>query len=116
MNVEEFVSESLRQIGAGVVRAAACPGINVSPRPHGGPETSATVGHLRADGKLIVLVEFDLSVSVQSKLEGTAGGGLTVLGIGGKADVSGGLDQTRVQRLKFQIPVTLNPKANAETA
>ncbi len=51
------------------------------------------------------MVEFDLSVTVQEKFEGEAGANLTVLGIGGKGAVGSSIDQTRIQRIKFQVPI-----------
>ncbi len=56
---------------------------------------------------VIVFVEFDLSVVVRSQVAGEAQAKLEVLGLdigGGKID--GGVDHTRVQRVKFQIPVS----------
>jgi len=118
MKIQDFVSETLRQIGAGVIAAAAFPGIEVSPRPIGGPEASATVGQLRGPGgKVIVFVDFDLSVVVQTKLEGETGAGISILGIGGgKAEVSGAIDQAHTQRVKFQIPVLLKPRGELDAA
>ena len=117
MNIQDFVSESLRQIGAGVVAGASHPGIEVSPRATGGAEVSASVGHLRGPGgRFIVFVEFDLSVLVQAKVEGEAGGGITVFGMGGKAEVSSGIDQTRTQRVKFHVPIMLKPRGETDAA
>jgi len=118
MNIQDFVSETLREIGAAVIKGATHPGIDISPRPIGGPEASTTVGKLRGPGgKVIVFVDFDLSVLVQAKLEGEMGAGISVIGIGGaKSDFSGAIDQAHTQRVKFQIPILLKPTAEADTA
>ncbi|HTV39210.1 MAG TPA: hypothetical protein VMF08_01435 [Candidatus Sulfotelmatobacter sp.] len=109
MNIESFVSEALRQIGAGVNSAHGKPGIKIASKPFRVAGTESIAGHMiDEDSKnLISLVEFDLSVVVQAKLEGEASAKLEVAGFsfgGGKVD--SGIDQTRTQRIKFQIPVT----------
>jgi len=121
MNIQDFVSESLRQIGDGVAAASTNKGIEISPQPLGGQAANVAVGSLVARGtgdgrRLIEFVEFDLSVTVQAKIEGSAGAelALPVIG-GGKGEVSSGLDQTRVQRVKFRVPIIFkNP--NNDTA
>lgn len=107
MDIEQFVSESLRQISRGVLEARNEKGISISPQTMVGRDNTAgshavTMSHHYP----VLMVEFDLSVAVQSKLEGGASGGLTVLGIGGKADASSSIDHTRIQRIKFEVPVT----------
>jgi hypothetical protein len=112
MNVQDFVSESLRQLNAGVRAVKDEKGIIVSPQPLAGRDNTAAGHMLTSDGyQAIMLLEFDLSVTVQSTLEGKAGADLTVLGVGGKGDISSSIDQTRVQRIKFQIPVAFTPHA-----
>jgi len=54
-------------------------------------------------------VDFDLSVVVRSQATGEVSAGLEVFGLeiaGGKVD--GWIDHTRVQHLKFQIPLKLS--------
>jgi hypothetical protein len=109
MNIQSFVSEALRQIGTGVQSAHGQPGIKISPIPFRVAGTESLAGHMldNATKGLIVLVEFDLSVVVQAKLEGEASAKLEVVGFnlgGGKIDT--GIDQTRTQRIKFSVPVT----------
>jgi hypothetical protein len=110
MNIDSFVSQALEQIGAGVVKAHGKPGITISPRPYMRDDTSNTAGNQLVDSSsqgVIVFVEFDLSVVVRSQVAGEAHAQVEVLGLdmgGGKID--GGVDHTRVQRVKFQIPVS----------
>ena len=57
--------------------------------------------------RIIVFADFDLSVVVRSEITAGASAKLEVLGFdfgGGKLD--GGIDQTRVQRIKFQVPIS----------
>jgi hypothetical protein len=112
MNIESFVSESLRQIGAGVQSAHEQPGIKISPQPLRVVGDTTLAGNMvdQASRRVIVLVEFDLSVVVQAKIEGEAAAKLEVIGLnlgGGKVDA--GIDQTRTQRIKFHVPVTFPP-------
>ncbi len=123
MDIDNFVSQALEQLGAAVAKAHGKPGITISPRPYLRDDTSNTAGHHLVDSSsqgLIVFVEFDLSVVVRSQIAGEAHAQLEVLGLdmgGGKID--GGVDHTRVQRVKFQIPVSFpsrDAKANPRSA
>jgi len=110
MNIESFVSEALQQLGAGIEKAKDKPGITLSPRTYRRDDSSNLAGDRlveRGTGSIVVFVEFDLSVVVKSHVEGGAEGKLEVLGVdfgGGK--VGGGIDHTRVQRIKFEVPVS----------
>jgi hypothetical protein len=115
MNIENFVLHTLEQLGSAIVKAHDKPGINVSPRPYMRDDPSNTAGGHLVDSTssdcLIVFIEFDLSVVVRSQIGGEAQAKLEVevLGLdmgGGKID--GSLDHTRVQRVKFQIPVSFD--------
>jgi hypothetical protein len=112
MNIESFVSEALEQLGVGVDKARGKPGVTISPRLYGEDASIIASGHLIAkEGgrSIITFVEFDLSVVVTSHVEGSAGAKakLEVIGLDlGGAELKGGVDQTRVQRIKFQVPVS----------
>jgi len=96
MDIESFVSEALQQLGAGVEKARAIPGITVCPS-----------GRYRDAAP--VFVEFDLSVAVTSRVEGgaEAKAKLQVIGLDlGSAELKGGIDHTHVQRVKFQVPIS----------
>jgi hypothetical protein len=61
------------------------------------------------NGAIVVFVQFDLSVVVRGHVERGAKAGLEVLGLdfgGGKLE--GGIDHTRVQRVKFEVPVSFS--------
>lgn len=109
MDVETFVSEALEQLGASIEKVRGKSGIKISPSPYM-QEGSNTAGDRLVEigtGKIVSFVEFDLSVTVTKRVEGEAGAKLQVVGIDfGGAGVSGGLDHTRVQRIKFQVPVS----------
>ncbi len=84
MNIQEFVSESLKQISRGVMDARQEKGITVSPQTLRGRDNTAGGHMVDHTDYPVMLVEFDLSVAVQPKLEGEATAGLTVLGMGGR--------------------------------
>jgi hypothetical protein len=115
MNIEEFISEALQQIGAGVSAASKEKGIEVNPRPFLNENENTLAGHMitMKDSRPIVLVNFDLAVAVHSKIEGSAVAGLTVLGLGGKGEMNTGIDQTHVHRVKFHVPIAF--KSNIQT-
>ena len=109
MNIENFVSEALEQLGAGIAKVHGKPGITISPSPYMRDDPSNTGDYLVevGTGRLVVFVEFDLSVVIRSQITGEAGAKLEVLGFdfgGGKLE--SGLDHTRVQRIKFKVPVS----------
>jgi hypothetical protein len=109
MDIETFVSQTLQQLGAGVAKAKDTPGIRISPVPTT-PSVASKGEHLidsRGTGAIVVFVQFDLSVVVTTRAEGGVKAGLEVLGVelgGGK--VEGGIDHTRVQHVKFEVPVS----------
>jgi hypothetical protein len=111
MNIEGFVSEALKQLGAGIDKVKGTPGIKVSPTPYMAEGGSNLAGDRLIDstgnGAIVVFVQFDLSVVVTKHAEGGVKAGLEVLGFdfgGGK--IEGGIDHTRVQRIKFEVPVS----------
>ena len=111
MNIESFVSEALEQLGAAVEKVKNKPGISVSPVPFLRDDNSNLAGNRLVDSRgnhaIIGFVQFDLSVVVTKRAEGGVKAGLEVLGFdfgGGK--IEGGIDHTRVQRIKFEVPVS----------
>jgi hypothetical protein len=110
MNIENFVSLTLKQLGAGVAKARSEAGIAISPSPYMRDDSSKLAGDrlIAYPGhNVIVFVDFDLAAVARSEIAGHAHAQVEVLGIdiaGGKID--GGVDHTRIRRVKFQIPVS----------
>jgi hypothetical protein len=114
MDIESFVSQALEQLGAGVNAARGKKGITISPKPYSDGKGSNTAGghplEMHTDA-IVNFVEFDLSVAVTSRVEGSAEAKakLQVIGLDlGGAKLEGGIDHTRVQRIKFQVPVSFS--------
>ena len=104
MDVEEFISEALRQIIAGVQKAqAGDSGDNVNAATAG---TSVPFGgniiHTGASG-IYTRVDFDIAVSGETNAK--AGANLKVFGVG----VEGGGDSKHgtANRISFSVPVRL---------
>jgi hypothetical protein len=114
MNIESFVSQALEQLGAGIDKVKDKPGIRISPIPYTDPSTNLAGNRLidsRGNDAIIVFVQFDLSVVVTKHAEGGVKAALEVLGLdlgGGKPE--GGVDHTKVQRIKFEVPVSFPVK------
>ena len=111
MDIESFVSQALEQLGSGINKARGKPGIRISPNPYMDEASNTAGGRLIDDrgGGIVNFVEFDLSVAVRSHVDGSAGAKakLEVIGLDlGGAELKGGVDHTRVQRIKFQVPVS----------
>lgn len=114
MDIESFVSQALEQLGSGISKARGKPGITISPRLYGEDASIMRSGHLItgrgiANRGIVSFVEFDLSVAVRSHVDGSAEAKakLEVIGLAlGGAELKGGVDHTRVQRIKFQVPVS----------
>jgi hypothetical protein len=108
MDIESFVSQALEQLGSGISKARGKPGITISPRPYRVGSAAGYLFEKRGD-YIVNFVEFDLSVAVRSHVGGSAGAKakLEVIGLDlGGAELKGGVDHTRVQRIKFQVPVS----------
>lgn len=116
MELQQFVSESLNQIIQGVTdakRANTHSGIEVNPRL-----TNSALGEdariklpedviLSAEGKTVVIVNFDVAVTV-TEGTGTKGGigvftGLVGLGSQGQTDKS----NISITKMQFKVPVAL---------
>jgi hypothetical protein len=113
MDIDSFVSQALEQLGSGITKARNAPSITISPLLYGEDASIMSGGHLMTgrgiNRSIISFVEFDLSVVVQSRVEGSAGAKakLEVIGLDlGGAEAKGALDHTHVQRIKFQVPVS----------
>ena len=81
-------------------------------------ENTNTAGGRLIGGRrvgIVDFVEFDLSVVVTTRIEtgAEAKAQLQVIGLDlGGAKIEGGIDHTRVQRIKFQVPVSLPATAS----
>jgi hypothetical protein len=121
MDIESFVSEALAQLGSGINKARGKPGIRISPTAYMEEGSNTAAGRPVDDtqsGLIINFVEFDLSVVVASRVEGSAEAKakaklLQVLDLDfGGAKAEGGIDHTHVQRIKFQVPVSFPATAS----
>ena len=104
--------KALEQLGAGIDKARGKPGIRISPTPYMDEASNTAFGRLIDDsgGDFVNFVEFDLSVALRSHVESGAGAKakLEVISLDrGSTELKGGVDHTRVQRIKFQVPVSL---------
>lgn len=111
MDIDSFVSQALEQLGSGISKARGKPGIRIASQAFMQERTNTAGDRLVEKGtrNIINFVEFDLSVAVRSHVEGGAGAKakLEVIGLDlGGAELKSGVDHTRVQRIKFQVPVS----------
>lgn len=110
MNVEEFVSESIKQIISGVEKARnACHHSNVAIAP----------SMLYRDGVDVSVdatsVEFDLAVTVETESNTKKGGEIRIFGIGGGGEGMSSTASTSVSRLRFSITVDLAPNKESSS-
>lgn len=107
MKLQDFVSETLKQIINGVKEAqgqAKKAGATISPDSHLSYDNKK---YLFYAGRLVEHVEFDVAVTTSEAKETKGGLGIFVVGIGvgtgGKSDAS----TISVSRIKFSAPVVL---------
>lgn len=107
MKLQDFVSETLKQIINGVKEAqegAEKAGAIISPDSH---LTYENKKYLFCSGRLVEHVEFDVAVTTSKGKETKGGLGIFVAGIGlgtqGKSDAS----SISVSRIKFSLPLVL---------
>ena len=112
MNVEEFVSESIRQIVSGVKKAGEA-----------SEEHGATVVPSDYIGGMapMQMIAFDVAVTVETDIEGKVSGKanagfLQVLKGEVSTEASGSRGHTTANRLSFSIPVELPSRQRAEGA
>ena len=117
MKLQEFVTETLTQILAGVRDAQAkieddnydpTSSAKISPPLSTSAETLEKKGY-RTDAyfRPVQNVEFDVAVTVNETMEAKGGAGLLVatIGLGARAEI--GSTDTTVHRIKFAVPVVL---------
>lgn len=107
MKLQDFVTETLKQIINGVKEAQAESkesGAVISPDSHLSYDNKK---YLFCSGKLVEHVEFDVAVTTSEAKETKAGLGIFVVGIGvgarGKSDSS----SISISRIKFSVPLVL---------
>ena len=109
MDLQEFVSESLKQLVDGVRDAqehAAPSGAKISPMMHQkGPATGRY--SVPEGGGVVQNISFDVAVTAQEKNEqgGKAGLNVPYFNFGGK--LSAEQENATISRIKFEVPVVL---------
>ena len=115
MKLQEFVSETLKEIIAGVKEAQAYAGDNGANvnalDSHAQSSEKSQYTHVMVNGKMTISpikeIDFDVAVTSIDTTEQQAGAGIFVaaLGIGakGKSDTS----NSSVSRIKFSVPIAL---------
>lgn len=113
MKLQEFVSETVREIIAGVHEAqtyAATAGATVNPIEAGLRQEKKSYADVmvRGDWRTVPIkdIDFDVAVTSTDTSETQAGAGIFVAGLGlgakGKSDTS----NSSVSRIRFSVPVT----------
>ena len=120
MELEKFIEESLKQIIQGVKNAQAgtrLPDKNLRDYAFVNPHILYTANNA-PKGKyyttydsLVLFVDFDVAVTTDYKEEAKGSFGIKVFGIGLGAGGSAEEGESKVSRIKFQIPLRL-PKAD----
>ena len=120
MKLQEFVTETLTQVLAGVQDAQTkieTDDYDPTRSAKISPPISTTAERLESKGyridayeRPVQNIEFDVAVTVNETMEAKGGAGLLVatIGLGARAEV--GSTDTTVHRIKFAVPVVL-PKS-----
>lgn len=110
MRLQNFISETLKEIIAGVKEAqsfAASQGARVNPPWRKTLKLQACSVRDAYTGQLLQNVEFDVAVTLTEESEAKGGAGIFVaaigLGVQGKTDIS----SSSISRVKFSVPVSL---------
>jgi hypothetical protein len=113
MDLQTFISESLRQIIVGVRSAQEY----VTQHPTGAIVNPGGLRALQKDSKgqfqahdastglPVHQVEFDVAVTIAQSSEGKAGGGLLVAGLGIGGQKTSAAESSSVSRIKFSVPI-----------
>ncbi len=111
MKLQEFVSETLREIIAGVKEAqtfAAANDAQISPQEWGQAATGKSHARgLHQESLPITRVGFDVAVTSTDTTEKQAGAGVFVAGLGVGARGKSGDSSSCVSRVKFSVPLVL---------
>ncbi len=103
MNIQQFVTVALVEIGSGVSDAnAELQNRNVNSRAN--PPRDKNSSTYRAN---IHEIEFDIAVTAEQKSGKKGEGGLKVLSVGAQGEASSEKSHSTVSRIKFKIPMSL---------
>jgi len=104
MNLQEFVTETMTQIMAGVTAAKK---VNPKIAPEIHYDKNAPPIHRGARSTAIFMVDFDVAVTVSDKTEAGGGAGLTVVSLfkaEGKRETTA--EHSSISRIKFSVPIS----------
>ncbi len=106
MTLQEFITESLKQIQAGVTAARkASDGV----WPKIGFDQDSPKAFRTDDGEAVFMVEFDVAVTVTERTEGGSKGGISIAKIfSADAHKATASEQSSISRLKFNVPVVFS--------
>ncbi len=105
MELSTYISTTITEVMKGVSKASK------TAEKLGGSVNPPALGNTRSTGDYdindLVFLDFDVAVVVTESKSGGAGAKLSVLGVGGKGDLSLERIHKESNRLKFIIPVQL---------
>lgn len=108
MELEDFISQVLGQIVAGIRKAqSAESGAFIVPGGDGGHEYAS---HARVSSSARLkstIVDFDIALTVEESKKSSGEGGVKVAGIGGSLTGESSSKDTRVSRIQFAVPLLL---------
>ncbi|MCO6389439.1 hypothetical protein GTW25_00140 [Aliihoeflea aestuarii] len=102
MELKDFVSQSIREIIAGIVEAQSA---DQGDLVNANSLSAASGGNLFNAGTHGVFTRIDFDVAVTAEVSGSAGAGLKVFGLG--AEAAADRKHTGANRLTFSVPVRL---------
>ena len=114
MQLNEFITESLNQVFAGISDAkktAAAHGFQVNPWITSGKSDTTGVLVDRETKTPVQIVEFDVAVTTVESEQSKAGAGLFVAGLGLGGQLRADETNTIVSRIKFSVPIAF-PRAS----
>lgn len=114
MQLSEFVTESLKQICAGVSdakKAAAEYGFQINPWITSGKSDTTGVLVDRETKTPLQIVEFDVAVTTAESEKSKGGAGIFVAGFGLGGQLQADATNTVVSRIKFSVPIAF-PRAS----
>ena len=105
MNLQQFVTETLRQISLGVAEARGADQ-RIAP-PIGLGDDDPKILRTLHDSRGVFLVDFDVAISASESSEKGGGGGITVLSVASvKGEAKRTIENSSVSRVKFSVPLS----------
>jgi hypothetical protein len=115
MQLKQFIENALIEIVEGIKAAQDKPGVGgyIAPDAVGGHQFPSDGGVLNSQRIISTVVKFDMAVTAESEIGGTAGAKLRIAVVEANLGGSGSSKNIQVSRIQFSVPMVMPKNARS---